>query len=120
MIQYGFGFKVILGAKEKFIGCRLHSEIRISYRLNWNRLEEIGMECQDWNLTIIFNTNMQKVKNNIKNEIYLDWVNQLSDVEKQEEKIDREDLISLLNLCRWRCTGVYLFLVNFYYPHAQV
>ena len=54
----------------------------------------------------IFNTNMQKVKNNIKNEIYLDWVNQLSDVEKQEEKIDREDLISLLNLCRWRCTGV--------------
>ena len=49
---------------------------------------------------------MQKVKNNIKNEIYLDWINQLSDVEKQEEKIDREDLISLLNLCRLRCTGV--------------
>ena len=54
----------------------------------------------------IFNTNMQKVKMNIKDGIYLEWLDQLSDVEKQEDKIDREDLVSLLSLCRWRCTGV--------------
>ncbi len=54
----------------------------------------------------IFNTNMQKIKKNIKDEVYLDWLNQLSDVEKQEEKIDREDLISLISLCKWRCFRV--------------
>ena len=55
----------------------------------------------------IFNTSMQKVKKHFKEGVYFEWIKELSDVEQQEEKIDRENLMSLISMCRWDLeTGV--------------
>ena len=55
----------------------------------------------------IFNTSMQKVMKHFKEGVYFEWIKELSDVEQQEEKIDRENLMSLISMCRWDLeTGV--------------